>query len=726
MRLIALLGLAASLLSACDPTSLRIEEAYAARGKLRGDRRSREGVATSDPQFFFAGGSQRLGISMLGNSQAGGIGTALSVAQAESNQRATGSLIALVETDPTGETPLSGICNQFATENDTVCFNRYSSGANLEDLDSGSTQYIQTTDQATEADGDVGGGLYELNAIALLTGSSDVVNGITAASYLATLLRFQTDIQRDIQTATGQTTPVLVFTVQTSSWTTTDTTAVIPGAAWQGALSRPTRIFLVAPSYFVGYADNHHFNADGKLWMGQQIGKVMDATLLGLMAYADGVGLPRLNWLPLGPASVTASGSVVTVLVDVPCRRYATPRCSATPPIVLDTTLVVAATNSGFRYIDTGGGTPPTISSVAIPACAAPATQCAINITMSAAPRDGSSIGYADYATGGDGCNSANGCPARGNVRDNDNTTAESAAHNMGNWLIEFTLPITSGTVPITMDGTSAGVASQTGAITGAGALAGAVAGVATQTGAVANLGIPTLTNTYSVSMSGANYMSIVDHAALNFGQHMTMCSWMRETTLGANRNLIAQYGAGGNSYILKSNDTVASDELYVLATSTSNTAITNAANLTTATWYHICAVFDGTQAAEGDRWALYVNGSASADTNAGTTPTTLVDSTQQITWGFTSASMAGYADELAFWNTSLTAANLLDIYNARTAGNVPDLEHASCPGNASLVLWCRGGDDDGGAGTSCTDRVAGTHTGTLQASAVFSNAQAP
>jgi hypothetical protein len=97
----------------------------------------------------------------------------------------------------------------------------------------------------------------------------------------------------------------------------------------------------------------------------------------------------------------------------------------------------------------------------------------------------------------------------------------------------------------------------------------------------------------------------------------------------------------------------------------------------TTATWYHVGFVFDGTQTGNANRLKIYVNGSAQTLTFTGTIPSAMTTSTAALTVGATDdafAFMNGRIDELAIANAAWTASQMASFYNAGSGITYPFL----------------------------------------------------
>ena len=125
---------------------------------------------------------------------------------------------------------------------------------------------------------------------------------------------------------------------------------------------------------------------------------------------------------------------------------------------------------------------------------------------------------------------------------------------------------------------------------------------------------------------------------------------------------------------------------------------------LTTGTWMHLALV------AEGGTATYYFNG-VNKDTLSYTQNAAMYDPTDDIFIGAVSNSasavnfMDGKVDEVAVFNSALSAAQVASIYN----GGKPQSLASYNP-----VGWWRMGDNDGGTGSTITDQGSGENNGTL------------
>jgi hypothetical protein len=250
---------------------------------------------------------------------------------------------------------------------------------------------------------------YVVTAIATVHGESDHAEKST--HYLADLLEWQADYEKDVRAITGQASPVPMFETQISNFTRMmrgTPTSAIPFAQLAAHVVSAGKVVLVGPKYHLPYSkDGVHLTNEGYRHMGEDYAK----------AYRR-VVLEKKPWDPLRPIAVTRDGAVITVKFAVPA-----------PPLALDADLVSDPGNYGFEYTDASASRP----SIVHVELTGPDT---VAITLSAAPTaDDRHLRYA--FTGIRGAPSGPKTGARGNLRDSD-PTPSLAGHPLYNWCVHF------------------------------------------------------------------------------------------------------------------------------------------------------------------------------------------------------------------------------------------------------------------------------------------------
>ncbi len=83
--------------------------------------------------------------------------------------------------------------------------------------------------------------------------------------------------------------------------------------------------------------------------------------------------------------------------------------------------------------------------------------------------------------------------------------------------------------------------------------------------------------------------------------------------------------------------------------------------NLPGGQWYHITAVFDGTQAERNQRAKLYINGMSSANGRSGDYPSSLKDDSGPVIVG---DKFVGSIDVFRIYNRALSEAEIKALYS--------------------------------------------------------------
>lgn len=214
-------------------------------------------------------------------------------------------------------------------------------------------------------------------------------------------------------------------------------------------------------------------------------------------------------------------------------------------------------------------------------------------------------------------------------------------------------------------------------------------------------------TNTYSLEFDGTNdYLDLSSAASLlNSQSVVTMSFWYYADDYG----LVAGARASNtDAFAFWPYD---ASNFYWIGRNGGGGTVT-ASNPGLNQWVHCVAVQNGTSA------TLYLT-----PTSTGTTATTTgtLDGALSATLGnsFRVASDAhagsyfnGKVDEVAVWNSALSASDVTTLYNSGVPGDISSL---------NPLGWWRMGDNNGGTGTTITDQGSGGNDGTLTNGPTFS-----
>ena len=190
--------------------------------------------------------------------------------------------------------------------------------------------------------------------------------------------------------------------------------------------------------------------------------------------------------------------------------------------------------------------------------------------------------------------------------------------------------------------------------------------------------GLAQIDNVYSMQFDGTGTEQIYI-PPYTIPENSTVSFWVKSSLTNPSDVIIS----GGNTnvghyypFLLLSGGNI---KLLVKSGSTANGVTTDvpwAAN----TWFHI-AISGANGAGSGSTATFYING-INKGTSLNRTPTLSVIgnySTSSLAWN-------GNIDEVAFFDTVLTDAEILSIYNATTTGKTADLSQLTTP----PVAWYR------------------------------------
>ena len=213
-----------------------------------------------------------------------------------------------------------------------------------------------------------------------------------------------------------------------------------------------------------------------------------------------------------------------------------------------------------------------------------------------------------------------------------------------------------------------------------------------------------------------STYMSVPDHADLNFGvgQNKTISCWIKTTTAtGTPRIFAKRNGAAGNGYEFWTGNGSNAGKFALNMQGTAGSISTAGYSTNTiadGTWHHIAMVLD----ASSNRTVYgYVDGVV---VNTGKTFTGTSDFSNTLSFiiGATSDTnksfkWAGQIDDIRVWDKALTPAELVSDMTKVITGPTANL----------LAAW----DFENVTGSTVADVSGNNHTGTLVGSPTFTNA---
>lgn len=207
--------------------------------------------------------------------------------------------------------------------------------------------------------------------------------------------------------------------------------------------------------------------------------------------------------------------------------------------------------------------------------------------------------------------------------------------------------------------------------------------------------------NTYSVSFDGTDDYATATLGSQVFDGDFAISFWFNADTAPAFASLIqsgssSSYNDGFRIYRY-SNTALA----FWKGQGGYSNIFGNIGTTATGSWHHIVVTRSGSTS------TFYLNGS-SIDT--GTDSQSYTSTAFQMS--FTTYPFDGLMDEVALWDSALSASNVTSIYNSGVPNDISAL---------SPVNWWRMGDNDGGTGTTITDQGSGSNDATLTNGPTFS-----
>ena len=211
-------------------------------------------------------------------------------------------------------------------------------------------------------------------------------------------------------------------------------------------------------------------------------------------------------------------------------------------------------------------------------------------------------------------------------------------------------------------------------------------------------------TNQYSVSLDGSDdFIDVGTVSALNGSiSAVTISAWFKVSAFGD--AVISGGSSGSDRFYMQVYDSttirygsgVGFDDFTV-------------PTLSTGTWYHVALIHNGTSA------ELYLNNSqSSSGSRVVESPTANYGSSFKIGSYFSGSNyFQGLLDEVAVFNSALSASNITAIYNSGVPSNISTL---------NPVGWWRMGDGtEAGSGTTVYDMSSNSNNGTLTNGPTFS-----
>jgi hypothetical protein len=216
--------------------------------------------------------------------------------------------------------------------------------------------------------------------------------------------------------------------------------------------------------------------------------------------------------------------------------------------------------------------------------------------------------------------------------------------------------------------------------------------------------------NTQSIELDGVDdFVNVADNSNLSFGNGTTdspfsISCWVKLGSTSA-MGIVSKYGASSSTreWLFYTNAGKPRILLFDKSNSTNAFAEGNTA-LSTNTFYHITCTYDGRGGSTAYQGLnIYVDGVLQSLTISGTSYTAMHNTSQPVEIGkYTTNELLGYIDEVAVFNSELSATDVTTIYNSGTPNDISSI--------SGLVSWWR----FEGSGTTATDSGSGGNDGTL------------
>lgn len=611
-------------------------------GTGRGDGKGAGGGGSSYPlantiQIVAGLGGQS---NMMGGTTGAYATPAISTSQPFDNQKWTGSALTDLIEPYTGannnESPASGFGNFLTDINaaDARVVNTYTwavAGASITTLRSGQTAYNNAVTEMGQLV-DALPGITIRHVAVWQHGEADdnVTPTFTAAQYATEMVNFQAAWQSSMQASADATGTVPLVYGQVGQWSlygasTAPIRTNVGQGQWAAARDNSSTIYLACPTYQLPYQStgtNVHLTNSGELRLGEYLAKAVNYVVVNGQA-----------WLPLHMSSATAVDNVITIQLAGGDGSN----------IAADTTQMIARHTRGFEYTDSSGN-PASIVSVSVNAAAR-----TVALTLNKDTAAGRTVRYGLTSPvaaicGGAPTGTPVGIGPGGNIRDSDTTASRvGGAPALQNWLVCHELAVSSAS-------------------------------------SVSPVSAPAWANANSMVLGSTDWVSVAEADETSGASAVTWAFWVRHGTAWPSSGVMLQKAITGHT-CWDFRCASSGRGIFYIYTGASTTADLTTANstFTSATWYHVVVVYDGSQGTANNRLRVYVNGSdiSGSGTYTGTMPTSLrsasrcalaIGSSANDTSPFGASGGANMRD-ICIWNgTAATAGNVTSLYNGGTA----------------------------------------------------------
>ena len=219
--------------------------------------------------------------------------------------------------------------------------------------------------------------------------------------------------------------------------------------------------------------------------------------------------------------------------------------------------------------------------------------------------------------------------------------------------------------------------------------------------GVVPDVPVERIANAEAMSFNGTDAYMLAETSALSGASEFSISVWVKSNNVGV----------GSSKHILSATQRNTSGTVILdafqgqdILAHVGSTTTYNRYNgvISEGVWTHLVMLYDGSESVAGNRIKLYKNGNLQTrSTYSGSIPATspsVTSSTYIGTWALNPGSSAlfdGEIDELAIFNTALSAEKITQIYDATAVvgGEVKTANLFTGGLSSSLVYWNRMGD---------------------------------
>ena len=207
----------------------------------------------------------------------------------------------------------------------------------------------------------------------------------------------------------------------------------------------------------------------------------------------------------------------------------------------------------------------------------------------------------------------------------------------------------------------------------------------------VPDVPVDRIANAEAMSFNGTDqYVDAGNDTSLQITGNITISAWVNIGALSSTMRIVNKDDGSNRAWImLVVGGKIRFTRFY---TASSFHYMDSSVNINDSAWHHVVCVNDSTGTAK-----IFIDGSEDTATTGTNTGSVLYNAAVnlKIGGGFTSQYLNGSIDEVAIFNTALSANKIQQIYDATAVvGGVPQTANLFTGGlDTSLVYWNRMGD---------------------------------